>query len=350
MGYIDLALSNDLSNENRQENIEGLVVARQSGGLLLDVVSNIIDQSKIAAGAMAIDCSLFELRNVVDQVCAFGRALVENQKEIEIVSEISDDIAEFILGDQVSCDWRFLILCDFHLRIRRRLQFRLQQILEHLISNAVEFTDQGFIKIVALLINGHQLLEICVRDSGKGIPQSHLESIFEPFRQVEYTDTRSHGGTGLGLAISKSLVQLMGGSIRIESSVEKGNHGSAFYVLLPYKPGTKQEVTQQNFASELLPSTKTALGSKNVGRVLLVEDDLVSRRLAKRLLEKAGYDVAMAEDGVEAVEAFKSDRSFNLILMGEYKMTFIPCLASIMLALTTLIRVGIHFLSLIQTL
>lgn len=109
MGYIDLALSNDLSNENRQENIEGLVVARQSGGLLLDVVSNIIDQSKIAAGAMAIDCSLFELRNVVDQVCAFGRALVENQKEIEIVSEISDDIAEFILGDQVSCDWRFLI-------------------------------------------------------------------------------------------------------------------------------------------------------------------------------------------------------------------------------------------------
>jgi signal transduction histidine kinase len=108
MGYIDLALSNDLSNENRQENIEGLVVARQSGGLLLDIVGNILDQAKIAAGAMTIDCSLFELRNVVDHVCALGRSLVENQKDIEIVSEISDDIAEFIHGDQVSCICRIL--------------------------------------------------------------------------------------------------------------------------------------------------------------------------------------------------------------------------------------------------
>lgn len=168
------------------------------------------------------------------------------------------------------------------------------------------------------------MLEICVRDSGQGIPQSHLEDIFEPFCQVEYTDTRSHGGTGLGLAISKSLVQLMGGSIRIESSVEQGNHGSSFYVTLPYKPGTKQAVSQQIFFPEISSNTKVQLGSKNVGKILLVEDDLVSRRLAKRLLEKAGYEVAMAVDGVEAVEAFKSDRSFNLILMGEYSMTCIP--------------------------
>ena len=102
MGYIDLALSNDLANENRQENVEGLVVARRSGGLLLDVVSNILDQAKIASGAMAIDCSLFDLSNVVDQVCALGRSFLDNQKDMEIVSEISDDIAEFIHGDQVS--------------------------------------------------------------------------------------------------------------------------------------------------------------------------------------------------------------------------------------------------------
>lgn len=109
MGYIDLALSNDLSNENRQENIEGLEVARRSGGLLLDVVRNIIDQAKIASGAMAIDCRLFDLSNVVDQVCALGRSLVGNRKNMEIVSEISDDISEFIHGDQVSRVGRFLL-------------------------------------------------------------------------------------------------------------------------------------------------------------------------------------------------------------------------------------------------
>ena len=190
-------------------------------------------------------------------------------------------------------------------------------------SNAVKFTDKGNIKIVARLVDGKgdgtQQLEISIRDSGKGIPQSHLESIFEPFRQVECTDTRTHGGTGLGLTISQSLAQLMGGSIGIKSSISAGNHGSAFCLSLPYTPGAEQEASPEKPSPEALVSTKQQLRSVKGGKILLVEDNLVSRRMANRMLEKAGYEVTLAEDGVEAVEAFKSDLSFDLVLMGEYR-------------------------------
>lgn len=103
MGYIDLALENGLSGDNQQENIEGLAVARQSGSLLLDIVGDILDQAKIAAGMMAIDYGLFKLGDTIDQVCALGRSLVGSQQEIEIVSEISDSVSNFVHGDQVSC-------------------------------------------------------------------------------------------------------------------------------------------------------------------------------------------------------------------------------------------------------
>lgn len=158
-----------------------------------------------------------------------------------------------------------------------------------------------------------RVLEFCVRDTGKGIPESHLESIFQPFSQVEFGDTRKYQGTGLGLAICRKLVGLMGGQITVESSTGAVEHGSAFRFTLPYEEATEE--------AALCEDTDTAkpelvLAKKLVGgKILVAEDDPVSRKMVMRMLEKAEFDVIVAEDGRDAVSQFESNRDIDFILM-----------------------------------
>lgn len=161
------------------------------------------------------------------------------------------------------------------------------------------------------------VLEFCVRDSGKGIAREHLESIFEPFRQVDIGNTRKHGGTGLGLTISKKLVELMGGDLRVESSVDPGpDRGTSFYFTVPYIQNPKQSnilPTTGRFSSSpvqthLLPGVFEA-GTHAGKKILVADDDAVSRQLVTRILVKAGYtDVLQAKNGAEAVNLFQSNR------------------------------------------
>jgi CheY-like chemotaxis protein len=157
------------------------------------------------------------------------------------------------------------------------------------------------------------MLVFCVHDSGKGIPEDRLEMIFEPFRQVDFSDTRTHGGTGLGLTICKKLVEIMGGKMWVESSLEPGNRGSSFFFTLPYQPAEEGPVkdVQPKKRAELPP-----LRCQRSGMILLAEDDLTSRKLATRMLEKAGFEVLPAHDGCEAVSLFEQHQSkIDLILM-----------------------------------
>lgn len=194
--------------------------------------------------------------------------------------------------------------------------------------------------MVSLIIRAHYFpdedqsrLEFCVQDSGKGIPEDRLEMIFEPFRQAESGDTRQYGGTGLGLTVSEKLAHLLGGTLQVESKMGADCHGSSFTFSLPFQPIQQQlsspslpapSATQPEIMSpsidpmmygiEQSPSSIRHSSSSEV--VLLVEDDKVSRRIATRMLQKAGFTVMEAHDGVQAVSSYEQHHEkIDLILM-----------------------------------
>jgi CheY-like chemotaxis protein len=183
-----------------------------------------------------------------------------------------------------------------------------------LVSNAIKFTTKGKVELRVHRLD-MKTLEISVLDTGKGIPPKHLKSIFEPFRQVDITDTRQHGGTGLGLTISSKLVDLMGGKLRVESSILGPIRGSMFAFTFPYQP---IEYRIPILPKEPVPSSisSTARIHRQNCKILVAEDDPVSRKLVCRMLQRTGYEVSLACNGEEAVEAYKSFReSLSLVLM-----------------------------------
>ena len=197
-------------------------------------------------------------------------------------------------------------------------------VLNNLLSNAIKFTDEGCVSLSVERCKDDDFLEFCVSDHGKGIPQDLLGEIFEPFRQVELADAREHGGSGLGLTICRKLVEMMGGDLRVESctKAEGENHGSKFVFTLPNVPAEKstgplaksEPLTKANGPSShrrTRSSVAMQLASshlrccKTAGTVLLAEDDSVSRKIATRMLEKAGCEVLAAQDGSIAVSMFE---------------------------------------------
>ena len=178
----------------------------------------------------------------------------------------------------------------------------------------LQFTDEGFVSVDIHHIPKEKSLQFSVRDSGKGIPADHLELIFEPFRQSDFGDTRKHGGTGLGLTIVKRLVDLMGGVMRVESNQEAGDSGSCFYFTLPYSPGIsaespKKESKLMGEKTDSAPDATTSPRQRErSGTILLVDDDDISRRVARRMIQLAGFEVLEGRNGAEAVSLFDQHR------------------------------------------
>lgn len=257
---------------------------------MIMIIQDILDLSKIEAGQMDINNDdEFSLPSVITQTQKIASTLLKqkNKEHIDFISTVDDGIGDFLKGDQ----------------------FRLRQVINNLVSNAVKFTKTGTIKL-KVRKQSDDILEFSVIDTGKGIPSSHLESIFEPFRQVEMSDIRQHGGTGLGLTICRHLVKMMGGSLRVESSI---GSGSSFIFLFPYcschSPLPKRE---HRTTSQVMQDSSRQLIN---GKILVAEDDTVSRKLANRMLTRFGYNVVLAKDGEEAVSCFESSDDIALILM-----------------------------------
>ncbi|KAL3912095.1 MAG: hypothetical protein SGILL_007023, partial [Bacillariaceae sp.] len=288
MGHIDIALSNDLSEEARQENVEGLEVARESGYLLVSIINDILDLSKIEAKQMAIGMQPFSLRHLINQSMKIGNILLKSRKKDTILFEqsVDDKISKCIYGDN----------------------FRIQQVINNLISNAVKFTEEGSVKLSAELSNDEEMIEFTVQDTGRGISEDQQEVIFEAFRQVDFSDTRKFSGTGLGLTISRKLVEMMGGTLVVESMVDEG---STFLFTMPYKQAPDESIEEIEQVTQKVAQATSITG----GRILIAEDDPVSRKVATKMVENAGYDVVLAENGRIAVSKFESDEKIDLILM-----------------------------------
>ncbi|MGZ4054345.1 MAG: ATP-binding protein [Bacteroidia bacterium] len=278
IGYVDLMLRGNVSAEHRVY----LETLKDSGKLLLTLISDILDLSKIEAGQLVVDtvpCSITELLDTIEY--SINDIVLKSGNKIQIRKNYDDSIAEKVFIDPA----------------------RLQQIFFNLLSNAVKFTNQGIIEFGFRLKN-NATLEFYVKDSGIGINEKDHAKIFEMFGQADASSTREHGGSGLGLTISKKLVELMEGKMWVESLKGKG---STFYFTLPYKPVTA-EIKSKNILSE-----KPEQVVKDC--LLLVEDNMINQRLTKLILEKAGYQVITASNGQEAVDIYQPSTDIKLIIM-----------------------------------
>lgn len=276
-----LGMTSLLLEENLDEDAREIVrTIAASGETLLRVIDDVLDFSKIEAGKLEIERRDVDLTELTGDVVA----LYQNHaraKGVELILRRPPHLAPRVMTDPV----------------------RLRQILSNLISNGVKFTAEGS---VILSWNWHPMenglsIEFQVRDTGIGIPPDRLQAVFESFTQADGSTQREYGGTGLGLSICKRLVELMGGSIAVASVQD---FGTAFSVSLTMQPAEAR-------SSAPLP----LLGDSTYPlKVLLAEDNAVNVQVARRLLEKLGCQVDVAENGLRAI-AMVEQNAYDLVLM-----------------------------------
>ena len=275
IGMTSLLLDTDLNPEQR----EFAEAVGSSANALLTIINDILDFSKIEAGKMDFEPAPFDLRLATQEAKAL-LAVRAKEKGLDLILQYAPDGPRYVMGDAG----------------------RIRQVLINLIGNAVKFTQAGH---VLVSVGWEQArVRISVEDTGVGIPEDKLGSIFEKFTQADSSTTRRFGGTGLGLAISKQLVELMGGEIGVKS---RPGEGSIFSFTMPLAP-----VVQPAAAPPSSP-VQAPLSAVHA-RVLLAEDNAINSRVAMRMLEKLGYRVDLASNGKEAVDMLEM-LPYDLILM-----------------------------------
>ena len=278
IGYVDLMLLDKISVEHRAY----LETLKESGKLLLTLISDILDLSKIEAGQLVVDSVPYPIRELLDSIeLSINGLILKSENKVKIQKKYSDAISEKIYIDPT----------------------RLQQIFFNLLSNAVKFTNEGVIEF-GFILKDSVTLEFYVKDSGIGINEKDHTKIFEMFGQADTSSTREYGGSGLGLTISKKLVELMDGKMWVESLKGKG---ATFFFTLPYKPVTTEKENKNILVERPKETIKDCL--------LLVEDNMINQRLTKLILEKAGYSVITANNGQDAVDIYQSENKIKLIIM-----------------------------------
>jgi two-component system CheB/CheR fusion protein len=282
MGMASLMKMTELSNE-QQEYLDCIQLSSEN---LLDLIDDILDLSKVEAGKIVLEPAPFSLRSCIGDAVRVHVSKIHT-KGLVLKTDIPAQVPDALTGDQL----------------------RLKQILVNLIGNAVKFTEKGEISVSAALLEAHgntAFIRISVSDTGIGIDTGAIDTIFAPFSQADSSTTRRYGGTGLGLSISRRFVDLMEGKIWAESAV---GGGSLFQVAIPFKVNepTPEQRDRRN-ACPLPPWEGPPL------RILLVDDQEISRLFTVRILQKMGHAPEAAQNGREAVEKWENG-VFDIILM-----------------------------------
>lgn len=289
LGVLGLLRDTKLSGEQAHY----IRTARNSADALLDIINDILDFSKIEAGKLDIEVAPFDLGELTGSIVDL-LSLRAEEKGIRFSAEMPHEVPRHFRGDAG----------------------RLRQALVNLAGNAIKFTDAGSVTIrVALQDTDSETvrLRFAVEDTGIGIAEEHHSSLFSKFTTLEPSYTQKYGGTGLGLAICKRIVDLMGGEIGFSSAP---NEGSTFWFVLPLARMTEAEHRAFETAKFESAESPTAGGAPpgSTGRILLAEDHPTNSMIARIVLEKVGYKVDVAANGLEAVEAVRS-RPYDLVLM-----------------------------------
>ncbi len=294
LGMTELLLMTDLTQEQR----DYAKTAFHSGELLLSVLNDILDYSKIEAGKLNLQNVPFSPRECIEEVAQLFAGSAR-KKGIEMLCHVATDMPSLVRGDPG----------------------RLRQVLSNLVGNAVKFTERGEIFMLVTLAGraGEDtvLLRFEVRDTGIGIAPEDQETIFKAFSQADETSTRKYGGTGLGLAISRQLVDMMGGELVL---VDSSKNGSTFGFTLPYRladaPQAGEETPGLNVQTARLPGEELSGPRRRFkgASVLLAEDSPVNRMVAQKMLEALGCRVYVVLNGREALSAL-SREPFDLVFM-----------------------------------
>ena len=296
-GIIGVAsLLSDTKLDEQQKDLVSII--NSSSNSLMVIIDDILDFSKIEAGKIELESTVYRLLDLLQEV---GRlhTVKAQQKGLQLVCDIDPKLPLEVEGDVG----------------------RLKQVLSNLLSNAVKFTERGHVKLMVSQVSREEGgASVCFRvvDSGIGIAKENQQAVFEKFQQADGSTTRKYGGTGLGLAICSSLVEVMGGNIRLTS--EPGL-GSCFEFTIPLKI-----VSDKLIASNTINVLEFPNGDTNTSEntelkpdsgkpwVLVVEDTEVNQKVVRIMLEKLGMQVRVAEHGEEALKLCQ-EHQFDLILM-----------------------------------
>jgi len=280
IGMIKFAMR-DQAVRGRTE--EYLRIGLQNSESLLAILNDILDFSKIDAGRLTIESVDFDLMALIDDAVGILQTQAD-AKSLLLRTNLALDLPRYVRGDPT----------------------RLRQILLNLLGNAIKFTDRGEVQLqvsTMLTLDGQHSVSFDVSDTGPGIPAAALARLFQKFEQADQSTTRRYGGTGLGLAICKELVELMGGSIAVQSQL---GVGSTFSFTLPMALGNVP-----------LPDTTRQPRSERHSyrlRILCAEDVRTNQIIVSTLLENMGHEVRMVENGLQALHAL-SNSHYDLVLM-----------------------------------
>ena len=267
------------------EQHEYLHLIKESSSILLALINDILDLSKIKSGRMSVEKTNYNLHQTIDSVIAPFRVKAK-EKGIGI-HKTFEGVPQHITGDQ----------------------HKLQQVLNNLLSNAVKFTEKGAVNLFATTEQREDVLYfVCtVTDTGIGISAENLDSVFESFVQAGSDMVRRYGGTGLGLSITKRLIELQGGKITVSSTY---GEGTSFYFELPLTLCEHSTHEPETAQQEQAPLSSSLLRGK---KILLIEDNLVNQKVTYLMLHKAGMEVHIANHGKEAV-TFLEKEAYDLII------------------------------------
>ena len=288
IGMIQLLTETELTHEQRQF----ADTALSSGQVLLTLINDILDLSKIEAGKIVLEERAFDVRHTIMGVGELLRGSAA-AKGIPLTSQVSKDIPEVLVGDA----------------------HRLLQVLINLCANAIKFTERGEVAIAVELVDGSEsqaTVRFTVTDSGIGIRADQVGAIFKPFTQADASTTRKHGGTGLGLTIAKQLVDKMGGSMGVES---REGVGSTFWFTAVVRVGNPEAAKGVQLA--MVPVEEVGVpdaAAKSLVKILVAEDNPTNQIVVRAQLKKLGYSADVVGNGAQALAALKRT-GYDIILM-----------------------------------
>ncbi|MCG2616029.1 PAS domain S-box protein [Terrimonas sp. NA20] len=283
IGMTNILMGTELAAEQK----EFVQIIKQSSDNLLFLINDILDLSKIKSGKLSLEKMPFRISETLDATLAPFQ-LRAKEKGIRLILSLDPAVPATLLGDP----------------------YRLTQILNNLFSNALKFTHRGYIQLTVFplsVTDKDSELSFSVADTGDGIPDDKLESIFQAFEQASASTTRKFGGTGLGLAITKKLVEMQGGNIMVSSAE---NEGTVFRFTVKYEIGETDEPVQK-IGSEAGADNQKLAGK----RILVVEDNEINQKVMQHILQKEKIVPVLAGNGALAVEMLENGESFDLIIM-----------------------------------
>ena len=288
VGLSENAKDNKECPESMKEDLEDILSASKT---LLEIVGNIMDINKIESNKLEIIEVSYNPRKEIETLARVEETRIGN-KDIDYRINIADDIPYHLIGDKI----------------------HVKQIINNLLSNALKYTEKGFVELNVKCINKYDicLLIISVRDSGRGIKAEDINKLFTKFERLEIEKSTTTEGTGLGLAITKRLVELMNGTINVESRYKEG---TIFMVQLPQKIDSQAKPISRND----IENTRQLLIKKDISfkdkRVLVVDDNKLNLKVAKRTLDSLNLPMDQCESGQECIDKINLGQNYDVILM-----------------------------------